>query len=60
MHWCATLPENSIHSLSHLVTEIDRAFNHFDCKALNKEILKLRKAPNESFEQFHTRFCNLA
>lgn len=60
MHWCATLPKKSIHSLAQLVAEIDRAFNHFDCKALNQEILKLRKEPDESVEQFHTCFCNLA
>lgn len=60
MHWCATLPENSIHSLTHLVAEIDRAFNHFNYKALNKEILELGKGPDESIEQFYTRFCNIA
>jgi len=38
MHWCATLAEKSIHSLAHLVTEIDCVFNHYGCKALNKEI----------------------
>lgn len=41
MHWCATLHEKFIHSLSHLVAEIDCDFNHFDHKALNKEILEL-------------------
>jgi len=50
MHWCATLPEKSIHSLACLVTEIDSAFDHFDRKALNKEIMKLQKAPDESVE----------
>ena len=60
IHLCATLLEKYIHSLAHLVIEIDSAFNHFDCEALNKEILKLWKAPNESVEQFHKRFCNLA
>lgn len=45
LHWCSMLLENSIDSLPHLVTEI--------------EILKLRKAPDESIEQFHTLFCNL-
>ena len=50
MHWCATLPEKSIHSLAHLVAEIDHAFNNYECKALNKEILKLRKAPDEAIE----------
>lgn len=59
MHWCATLPEKPIHSLSHLVTEIDHAFNHFNRKALHKEILELRKAPDESLEQSHIRLCNL-
>jgi len=43
-----------------LVAEIDRDFNHFDHKALNKEIMKLQKAPDESVEQCHTCFCNLA
>ena len=60
---CIGVPHSlkkSIHSLSHLVVEIDCAFNHFNCKALNKEILKLQKASNESVEQFNTRFCNLA
>ena len=33
----ATLPRKSIHSLSHLVTEIDYAFNHFDIKHLTKK-----------------------
>lgn len=46
--WCATLLENSIHSLTQLIVEIDQAFHHFDRKALNKEILELRKPPNES------------
>jgi len=36
MHWCATVPEKSIHSLSHLVAVIDNAFNHYEHKALNK------------------------
>lgn len=58
--WCATLPEKSFHSLTQLIVEIDDAFHHFDHQALNKEILELRKAPDESIEQFHTRFCNLA
>ena len=60
MHWCATLPEKSIHSLVHLVREIDHAFNHFDHEALDQEIMKLRKAPDEFVDQFYTRFCNLA
>jgi len=60
MHWCATLVEKSIHSLSHLVVEIYHAFIHFDHKALNKEILTLRKAPDESIEEFHTCSFNLA
>ncbi len=60
MHWCATIPEKYIHSLSHLVAEIDHAFNHFDHQALNKEIMKLRKALDESIEQFYMHFCNLA
>jgi len=41
MHWCATLPKKSIHSLAHLVAEIDCAFNHFNHKELDQEILKL-------------------
>ena len=45
MHWCATLPKKSIHSLAHLVAEIDCDFNHFKYQALNIEILELRKAP---------------
>jgi len=60
MHWCATLPKKSIHSLSHLVTEIDYSFNHFNYKTLNKEIMELRKALDESIENFYTRFCSLA
>ena len=39
--WCDTLPEKYIHSLTHLVAEIDRAFNHFNYKELNQEILEL-------------------
>lgn len=35
MHWCATLPKKSIHSLVHLVAEIDCAFNHLDHEALD-------------------------
>jgi len=50
MHWCATLPEKYTHSLAHLVAEIHCAFNHFNCKSLDQEIMKLRKAPNESVE----------
>ena len=60
MHWCSMLPKKSIHSHACLVAEIDHDFNHFDHKALNKEILKLQKAPNEFVEQFHTCFYNLA
>ena len=41
MNWCAILPKNYIHSLAHLIMEIDRAFNHYDHKSLNKEIIKL-------------------
>ena len=41
MHWCATLLRKSIHSLSNLVTEIDHAFNHFNHKSLDQEIMKL-------------------
>jgi len=60
LHWHATLPQKSIHSFHHLIAEIDCAFNHFDYKALNKEILKLRKAPDEFVEQFYMCFRNLA
>lgn len=60
LHWCATLPEKSIHSFHHLIAEIESAFNHFDHKEMNKEILKSWKAPNESIEQFHIHFCNIA
>ena len=60
MHSCATLPENSIHSLSHLVAEIDHAFKHFDHEALDQEIMKLRKELDEFVDQFYTRFCNLS
>jgi len=60
LHWHATLPKKSIHYFHHLIAEIDHAFNHFDRKSLNKEILKLRKAPNESIEQFYMCFHNLA
>jgi len=48
MHWCATLPKKYIHSLAHMVTEIDRDFNQFNHKSLDQEILKLRKALDES------------
>ena len=54
------LPKKSIHSLAHLVVEIDYDFNHFNHKALNQEILKLQKAPDEFVDQLYTRFCNLA
>jgi len=54
------LPKKSIHSIYHLVTEIHRAFKNFDRKVLNEEILKLRKEPNESVEQFYMCFHNLA
>jgi len=54
------LPKKSIHFLAHLVAKIDRAFNHFNHKALDQEILKLQKVPNESVDQFYTHFCNLA
>ena len=50
MHWCATLHKKYIHSLAYLVIEIVHAFNQFNYKALNKEILELRKAPDESVE----------
>lgn len=36
-----------------------RAFHHFDHKALNKKILELWKAPDESFLQFWECFHNL-
>ena len=60
MHWCATLPKKYIHSLVHLVIEIDLDFNHFDHEALDQENLKLQKSPRESLDQFYTRFCNIA
>ena len=60
MHYCAMLPEKYIHSLVHQVKEIDCAFNHFSYQAINKEIMELRKEPDESVEQFYTCFCNLA
>ncbi len=41
MHWCAMLPGKSIHSLAHLVAKIDCAFNHFNHKAPDQEVLKL-------------------
>lgn len=50
MHWCAKLPKKYIHSLSHLVAKINGAFNHFNRKELKKEIVELRKAPDESVE----------
>jgi len=59
MHWCATLPEKIIHSLSHLVIEVDYAFNNFNSKELNKEIMELQKAPDESLEKFYMHFRNL-
>ena len=57
---CAILPEKYIHSLTQLIKEISDSFYHFDDQALNKEILKLRKAPDESIELFHTLFCNIS
>ena len=71
LHWCATLPKKSIHSIAHVVAEIYHDFNHFNHKALdqeilklqkalNKEIMKLRKTPDEYVDQFYTCFCNLA
>ena len=60
MHWCAMLVGKSIHSLTHLVVEIDCAFNHFNHKALDQEIEKLYKPLGESIDQFYIHFCNLA
>jgi len=54
------MPDKSIHSFNHFFIEIVNAFHHFDRKALNKEIMKLQKVPDESIEQFHVRFLNLS
>jgi len=50
LQWCVTLPDKPIHSLHQFIGEVDDSFHHFDYKEMNKEILKLRKAPNESVE----------
>lgn len=60
LQWLITLPNKSIHSFGHFVIELVDAFHHFDHQALNIEILKLQKAPDESVEKFHIRFLNLA
>jgi len=39
---------------------LDCAFHHYDRKALKKKKLELRKAPEESIEEFHKIFHNLA
>ena len=43
-----------------MVAKIDCAFNQFNHKSLDQEILKLWKAPIEYVDQFYTRFCNIA
>lgn len=60
LHWYAKLSKKYIHSFHHLITEIGHAFNHFDHKSLNEEIMKLQKALDESLEQFYMHFHNLA
>lgn len=46
--WCLTLPATSIHSFNNMMRELGSAFFHYDCKALDRKILKLRKESNES------------
>lgn len=43
-----------------MIKELGGAFYHYDCKALNKKNLELRKEPDESIMQFWDFFCNLA
>ena len=57
--WCVTLPNASIHSYDQLIRELAHAFYQYDHKALNKKILELRKAPDESLLQFWECIHNL-
>lgn len=59
LQWCVTLHASSIHSLCHLVRDLTHVFYCYDHKELNKKIIELLKAPDESIEQFHICFCNL-
>ena len=59
LQWLVTLHEKSIHSFGHLVLELCHYFHNFDHQALNKKILQLQKAPDESVAQFWYLFHNL-
>jgi len=56
LQWIVTLPEKYIHSFSHFVLGLSHAFHKFDHQALNKKILELWKAPDESVAQFWYHF----
>lgn len=59
MMWCFTLHDAFSHSFDQLVGELTRAFYQYDHKALNKKIMELQIAPDESVMQFWERFRNL-
>lgn len=46
--WCHTLPIASTHLFDHMIGDLIHAFYRYECKALNRKILKLWKPPDES------------
>jgi len=56
--WYHPLPITSIHSFEHLVKELYRTFGMYDYKSIFKKIMRLRKSPDESLDDFHDHFNN--
>lgn len=52
LQWCVTFPAASIHFYDQTLGEFSHSFYHYDRKTLNKIILQLWKAPDESLLQF--------
>lgn len=48
MKCCHTLPTTSIHCYDLILDDLFHSFYHYDCEALNKKIMFLRKEPDES------------
>lgn len=54
--WCYTSMDSSIHSFNHIIKEIFHAFGRYDYKFIFKKIMHLKKATDESLDDFHYRF----
>lgn len=51
-------PVTSRHSFKHLAIEIFHTFDKYDYKYVFKKIMQLRKAPDESLDDFHDHFIH--